>query len=160
MTEFNGKIGHLEDIESPWSNAGGVVKTYDDTLAIAKTGVGYIKAGSYTIDRRTYDRLIPDIGDQAIKAYYHDPETGLTYNGVQMTNEGIDVVEKQIPEMLKIAHSHKKALIVNVASVGDDYIKQAVELSRRAYAAGADAVLVNAGCNHTTNEEGVQQESY
>jgi len=39
---FDGRIGHLEGIESPFSNAGGVVKTVEDVAVMALTGVGYI----------------------------------------------------------------------------------------------------------------------
>lgn len=44
MKEFNELIGGLENVESPWGNAGGVVKTIEDVERMARTGVGWIEA--------------------------------------------------------------------------------------------------------------------
>ncbi|MDZ7786120.1 MAG: hypothetical protein U5L95_03300 [Candidatus Saccharibacteria bacterium] len=43
---FKGEIGHLEGFESPFANAGGVVKTMHDVEIMANTGVAYIEDGS------------------------------------------------------------------------------------------------------------------
>jgi dihydroorotate dehydrogenase len=64
MVSFSGHIGHLEGIEQPWGNAGGVVKTPEDVERMAKTEVGWIEGGSYTMERRSNNR--PDGG-----AVYH-----------------------------------------------------------------------------------------
>src|SRR5579885_3518334 len=114
MSEFSGRIGHLEDIQSPWGNAGGVVKTVEDVERMAKTGVGWIEAGSYTLEPR------PGNGPNGERVYYHNPETGETFNSLGMPNKGMDVVETEIPEMAHIARTHNKKLVVNVAPVSAD----------------------------------------
>lgn len=152
MTEFAGKIGHLTDVESPWGNAGGVVKTIEDVEKIALTGVGWIEAGSYTLEPRMGN------SPNGERVYYHDTETGLTYNSLGMPNKGLDSVEKEIPEMVRLAEAHHKKLVVNVAPVSEHPAEEAQELVARAYAAGAPAVLLNAGCPNVVTEDGGRHE--
>lgn len=153
MAEFSGRIGHLENIESPWGNAGGVVRALSDVARMALTGVGWIEAGSYTLEKRL------GFGASGERAYYHDPETRETYNCFDMPNKGMDIVEKEIPEMVRIAHAHNKKLIVNVAPVSDDPVQETVELVRRAKIAGADAVMLNPDCPNRVNAEGGRHEA-
>lgn len=152
MPGFNVSIGHLEYVESPWGNAGGVVRTLEDVELMAKTGVGWIEAGSYTLE--------PRVGDNpnGEKVYHHDSEIGGTYNSLGMPNKGLDKVEKEIPEMVKIAHAHNKKLVVNVAPVSNDPVTETQELVARAYEAGADAALVNAGCPNVVTPDGRRHE--
>jgi dihydroorotate dehydrogenase len=155
---FDGRIGHLEGIESPWANAGGVVKTVEDVERMAHTGVGWIEAGSYTLEPRKGNKWNPETNeyDSARTDYDHNTETGLTYNSLGMPNSGMDVVEREIPEMVRIAHSLGKALAINVAPVSDKPLSETVELVRRGYAAGADVVIVNAGCPNVKDPDGKQ----
>lgn len=152
MREFDGRVGHLEGIESPWANAGGVVKTLDDVELMAHTGVGWIEAGSYTLE--------PRVGNSpnGERVYYHNPETGETFNSLGMPNWGMDVVETELPEMAQIAHAHHKLLVVNVAPVSEDPATESVELVRRAQVAGADMVLLNAGCPNVVTDDGGRHE--
>jgi dihydroorotate dehydrogenase len=152
MAEFSGRIGHLEGIESPWGNAGGVVKTIEDVEQMAHTGVGWIEVGSYTLE--------PRLGNSpnGERVYYHNDQTGETFNSLGMPNKGMDEVEKEIPEMVQIAHAHNKKLVVNIAPVSSDPIKETQELVARSYGAGADGVLVNAGCPNVVTEDGGRHE--
>ncbi|MDB5164715.1 MAG: dihydroorotate oxidase catalytic subunit [Candidatus Saccharibacteria bacterium] len=140
-------IGHLE-VASPWGNAGGVVKSPEDVELMAKTGVGWIEAGSYTLEPRTGN------SPNGETVYYHDLETGLTYNSLGMPNKGFDVIEKQLPEMLRIAHAHSKPLLVNVAPVSEEPVMESRELIKRAVEAGVDGVILNAGCPNVVVEGG------
>lgn len=146
--EFTGKIGHLDNIESPWGNAGGVIKTVEEAALMARTGVGWIEAGSYTLDPRVGN------GANGEVVYVHDPETGETFNALGMPNRGMDTVEKEIPEMVRIARRGHKRLVVNVAPVSSHPTIESVELVERAYRAGADAVLLNAGCPNVITARG------
>ena len=146
--EFSGSIGHLDNIESPWGNAGGVVKTVEEAALMARTGVGWIEAGSYTLEPRAGN------GAHGEVVYVHDAETGETYNALGMPNKGMDEVEKDIPEMARAAHRNHKRLVVNVAPVTHQPTVEAVELVERAYRAGADAVLLNAGCPNVISAQG------
>ena len=152
MAEFSGRIGHLDGIESPWGNAGGVVKTVEDVEKMALTGVGWIEAGSYTLE--------PRIGNSpnGETVYCHDNETGATYNSLGMPNKGIEVVEKEIPEMVRIAEAHNKKLIVNIAPTSSEPVAETRELAARAYASGAHAVLLNAGCPNVVTQDGGRHE--
>ncbi len=151
---FEGRIGHLEGIESPWGNAGGVVKTIEDVEHMAHTGVGWIEAGSYTLEPRVGN------GPNGETVYWHDKTKGATYNSLGMPNKGMDEVEQEIPEMAEIAHAHNKKLVVNVAPVQPMplTIIETRELVARAQTAGADAVLVNAGCPNVVTEDGGRHE--
>jgi dihydroorotate dehydrogenase len=149
---FTGEVGHLSDIESPWANAGGVVKSLEQVELMAHTGVGWIEAGSYTLMKRHGNAVVVDEKGEPVPDtdllddYYHDPKTGETFNSLGMPNKGMDVIEQEIPEMAKIAKAHNKALAVNVAPVSDNPADESIELVTRAYEAGAGAVVLNAGC--------------
>jgi dihydroorotate dehydrogenase len=151
---FNGKIGHLEDIESPWSNAAGVARSIDEVYQLAQTGVGTIEVGGYTLERQLGGEWNQETGEPTNSVYFHDPDRGLTLNAIQLKNNGFngdreagfEPVVGHIPEMAKIAHGYDKKLIVNVALVSEDPVTESQELVRRAYGAGADAVLLSPGC--------------
>lgn len=140
------------EVDSPWANAGGVVKHPHEVEKMAHTGVGWIEAGSYTLEAREGN------GPNGETVYHHNPETGETFNALGMPNKGMDVVEREIPEMVGIAHSYGKKLVVNVAPVSDSPATESVELVQRAYEAGADAVLLNAGCPNVVTENGGRHE--
>ena len=165
MVKFNGRVGHLEDIESPWANSGGTLKTLEDVEAMANSGVGLEEAGSFTIEGRYGSQKnaegklkISEKTGQPVRVYYHNPLTGETGNNLSMPNEGFDVVEKQIPEMRSIAHAHHKKLVVNVAPVSADPATEILELVTRGMIAGADAVLVNGGCPNVETDDGGRHE--
>ncbi|HVI60676.1 MAG TPA: hypothetical protein VM535_00805 [Candidatus Saccharimonadales bacterium] len=149
MSEYN--IAHLA-VDSPFGNAGGVVKRPEDVEKMAHSGVGWIEAGSYTMEPRAGN------GPNGEVVYYHDPATGETFNSLGMPNKGMDVVETEIPVMAETAHGFGKPLLVNVAPVSDDPAAESRELVRRAYEAGADAVLLNAGCPNVVTADGQRHE--
>ncbi len=149
MSEYN--IGHLE-VDSPFGNAGGVVKRVEDVEKMAHTGVGWIEAGSYTIEPREGN------GANGEVVYYHDSETGETFNSLGMPNKGIDAVALEIPQMAEVSHKFNKPLIVNVAPVSEEPVEESIELVRRSYEAGADAVLLNAGCPNVVTDDGGRHE--
>lgn len=147
---FSQRIGHLEGIESPISNAGGVVSTMQDVENMAKTAVGYIEDGSHTLEDRYFNYG---------KDFHYDPATGLMYNSRSMPGDGMDKEEKVIPEKARIAHAYGKKLVYNVAPVSENPEDETVELVRRAYAAKADAVIVNLGCKNVRDEKGNLQDA-
>lgn len=151
MSEYS--IGHLK-VESPFANAGGVVKHVEDVEVMARTGVGWIECGSYTLEPRTGNSPNGEV------VYYHDPKTGETFNSLGMPNKGIDIVEKEIPAMVEIAHKleRSKPLVVNIAPVSDEPTEECLELFIRANEAGADAVIINAGCPNVVTADGGRHE--
>lgn len=151
------RIGHLE-VDSPFGNAGGVVKSIEDVEVMARTGVGWIEAGSYTLEKRLGNAWNPDTGVDDRIVYHHNPITGETTNSIGMKNSGLDVVETEIPEMVRIAESFGKPLMVNIAPVGSDPVAESLELVTRAYEAGASGVILNAGCPNVVTEDGGRHE--
>ena len=151
MSEFSWRIGHLEHLESPWGNAGGVVKTIEDVAAMTKTGVGWIEHGSTSLDERAGYTINPITGEHQT-VYCHNPTTGETGNCRSLDNPGMDKAEKDIPEMVAISHANSKKLIANVVPVTGDPMSETRELVSRAYEAGADAVLLNPSCPNTEIE--------
>lgn len=154
MTKFNGRVGHLEGITAPWANAGGVVLSINDVLNMAQTAVGWVEAGSFTLERRL--NKVTMLTDQP--QYQHNPYTGETFSNDDMPNKGMDVVEVEIPEMVRVAHQYGKQLVVNVAPVSEDPVEESIELVRRAQAAGADCVLLNAGYRNVKAQGGEPNE--
>lgn len=165
MGDVDYRIGHLE-LVSPWGNAGGVVKTVEDVEKMARTGVGFIEDGSQTLERRLGNQrdaktgeLIPDPDTgQPIRVYFHDPVSGETFNSLGMPGKGMDVVEKEIPEKVRICQAYGKKYIQNVAPVTSNPVEETLELVTRSYEAGAHAVLVNAGCPNVITPDGSRHE--
>lgn len=162
---FTGRIGHLE-IESPFGNAGGVVKTEEDVIRMAQTGVGWIEAGSYTVEGRPGNAWNPETGEFDREVYHHDPETGVTVNSLGMPNKGMfirspgahDSVADDIGYMTAHAARYNKPLVVNVAPVSEDPAEETYVLVDQAFASGADAVLLNAGCPNVVTDDGDRHE--
>lgn len=147
----NIKIGHLS-VETPFANAGGVVKDVNEVEKMAKTASGWIEAGSYTLAKRIGYGAVQD------EVYFHDEITGVTWNCLGLPNQGMDNVEKEIPIMAEIAHKVGKPLVINVAPVSKNPIPESLELVTRAYQAGADAVLLNAGCPNIPSDDNESSE--
>lgn len=147
-------IGEYE-MESPLMNAGGVVKSLEDVRMMAETGVGAIIAGSYTLE--------PRVGNSpnGETVYYHDSETGITYNSLGMPNQGIREVAQELPEMIRIAHDFGKPLVLNIAPVSDDPSTEIIEMFGILSMAGIeklDGVELNAGCPNVVTEDGGRHE--
>lgn len=156
---FTGKIGYLE-IESPFGNAGGVVKTPKDVERMAMTGVGWIEGGSYTFEGRLGNAFNPETGQFDKRVYHHDPITGVTTNSLGMPNIGFfgeesqETVLDQMPHMVQVAHNQRKPFVANVAPVSSSPLEESQELVAAAFSAGADAVLLNGGCPNVVEEDG------
>lgn len=127
-------------MDTPWGNAAGTVKTPAEAEMMAHTGVGWVEAGSISLNPRPLQRQ----GNEDL--YHHNPINGLSHNSLKLFNPGIDAVEEQIPDMAKVAHGLGKKLFINVAPVSEDPVAESQELAWRSYEAGADAVVINAGC--------------
>lgn len=151
---FRGEIGHIEGIESPWSNAAGVAKTLEEVALLARTGVGYIEDGSHCLEARKGNGWNPETGQRDRKDFDYNPETGEMHNSLGMPGYGMDALEAEMPEKLAVAHAHRKPYVLNVAPVSIEPGKESLELIRRGYAAGADGVLLNAGCPNVKGEDG------
>jgi dihydroorotate dehydrogenase len=148
------KIG-MYDLESPLMNAGGVVKSVEDVRQMAQTGVGAVLAGSFTLE--------PRIGNSpnGETVYYHDEETGITYNSLGIPNAGLTEMAVDVKEMQKIAHDHGKPFILNFAPMGDDPVEQVIRLSEVLDKAGVtelDGLELNASCPNVVTEDGGRHE--
>lgn len=159
MAVYSGRIGHLDGIESPMSNSGGCIKTLNDLYTMAMTGVGTIEDGSHVLGGpRLGLAWNPETGMTDKKVTHFDRETGVMTNALDMPGPGFDALEPEIPERVFVARLHKKHYILNVAPVSDDPLAELQELVSRGYEAGADAVLVNAGCPNVATADGGRHE--
>ncbi|MDL2363124.1 MAG: hypothetical protein QFB86_01935 [Patescibacteria group bacterium] len=145
------RIGHL-NVDSPWGNAGGVVRSVEDVAMLARSGVGWIEAGSYTTDPRAGNN------PRGEKVYVHNADQGYTANSLGMPNKGIEVAVQQIPTMVEAAHAQNKPFIINVAPVSADPAGESRRLVAKAMYAGADAVLLNASCPNVETPDGSRSE--
>lgn len=148
------RIGTFE-IESPLMNAGGVVKTPLEADQMAATGVGAVLAGSYTLE--------PRIGNSpnGERVYYHDAETGITYNSLGMPNSGVDMLATVLSMMQKRVHSREKPLVINLAPVSDKPADETREMLSRLSSGGnyyVDAVELNASCPNVVTADGGRHE--
>ncbi|HSH17934.1 MAG TPA: hypothetical protein VK978_00985 [Candidatus Saccharimonadales bacterium] len=141
-------------MESPLMNAGGLVKTVADARLMARTAVGAILPGSYTLEPRAGN------GSHGERVYYHDPTTGITYNSLGMPNCGMAAVADDLPEMIDIAHDHGKPLIFNFAPVTSDPIGEVIRafeiLEQKAIS--LDGFELNASCPNVVIVGGARHE--
>lgn len=148
-------IGGYE-LESPLINAGGVIKSPEDTLLLAQTGIGAILAGSFTLDYREGN------SPNGETVYYHDSETGITYNSLGMPNKGLRyLVDQDLSEMIEIAHYHNLPFILNLAPISDDPVAEIDEMFSVMAEAGIeelDGFELNAGCPNVVLEDGGRHE--
>jgi dihydroorotate dehydrogenase len=138
-------------MESPLMNAGGVVKSVEDVKMMSQTAVGAVLAGSFTLE--------PRIGNSpnGETVYYHDPQSGATYNSLGMPNQGLEAVAKELPEMIKISHDHGKPFIFNFAPVTTDPVEEIIAMSgvlARSKLEDLDAIELNASCPNVVTADG------
>jgi dihydroorotate dehydrogenase len=144
---FDGRIGHLDGLESPFSNAGGVAKTVEELARLAYTGIAYAEDGSHVIEKgRKGNAYNPETGEYDRVVYHHDPVTGETHNSLGMPGPGIEAVEADAAERIDVLHGNGKKYVLNIAPLSKDPVSEVKELVTRGYEMGADAVIVNGGC--------------
>lgn len=137
MAETHYELAGLE-LETPLINAAGTAKTPEELERLAPT-----RLGAFTLGTITREPLAGAVTD-ADPAYYHNPETGETYNWKGFPNAGMAEFERMLPEMAELA-GHRP-LIVSVAGLSDKPGPELADLAYRAFSAGADIVEVNPSC--------------
>jgi dihydroorotate dehydrogenase len=162
MSEVNWHIGMMVHLESPWGNAGGVVRSVEEVEAMAKTGVGWLEPGSYTLEERLGNQYDTDgnlkidaITNEPVAVYYHDPATAETTNSIGMKNQGMDQLVLEAPEMIWIAATHNKEIVFNIAPVTDDPATEVYEMAARLADVGVRRILVNLGCPNVLGPDGL-----
>lgn len=148
------KVGGLE-LESSLMNAGGVVKTPEDARRMALTGVGAVLGGSFTLLER------PGNGPNGERVYYHDPETGVTYNALGMPNRSLEDSAPDIKEMIKICNDVGKPFILNFAPTSEEPIEEVILAAEVLADAGVevlDGFELNASCPNVPLENGERHE--
>lgn len=138
------RIGAYE-LESPLINAGGLVKTVEDTARMARTPVGAVLGGSFTLDEKIGNSPNGEV------VYYYDPVTRTTYNSLGMPNKGIRTLARsgELQRMINICHDLGKPFILNFAPISDDPVEEVIDMSEElanARIENLDAVELNASC--------------
>lgn len=130
------KIGNVTIEPAVMNGACNIAKTVDDVKAYAKTGIGAITIGSITVQPRD--------GNAEPRWYVGE---GYALNSFGMPNGGLEFYRKNLPEMIKLAHSSGKKLSLSIAGFStDDY----VQLARMANEAKVDLLELNLGCPNIT----------
>lgn len=120
-------------------NAGGLIRTPDDVNFICKSEVDAVVAGSFTVREK------PGNPEPRI----HISESGNSGNSVGLKNDGIDWLTKELPDMLTMARSARKPLILNIAG---ETPEEYAELARVGSAHGVDALELNLSCPNRLDE--------
>ncbi|MBX4197490.1 hypothetical protein KW801_02965, partial [Candidatus Saccharibacteria bacterium] len=147
-------------VETPLVNAAGSINGTSKELIVreveklADTAIGAITVGSFTV---------PEQAGNEVKyggpVYYHDKETGTTYNSMGLPNIGLREAKLLVPELLKRAHEAGKPLIVSVsptqatAETGNTF-EQTIKLVYEMQLADADLIEVNTSCPNVVTEGG------
>jgi dihydroorotate dehydrogenase len=144
-------------LEAPLVNAGGLVKSPEDVDRMARTPVGAVLGGSFTLDERVGNSP----GGEVV--YYHDPVTATTYNSLGMPNKGVRALAAsgELQRMIDIAHDLGKPFILNIAPVTDDPVGEVIAMSEqlaRAKIDNLDALELNASCPNVVLDNGGRHE--
>ena len=116
----------------PIGNGGGTCKNIDQVKRLLKTSIGAVEIGSMTKLSR----------DGNTGNTFHEGR-GYTLNSLGMPNNGEEWYKEHLPEMIEAIHGANKSAIVNVAGFNTDEFSS---LTRTAFGAGADYVVLNCGC--------------
>jgi dihydroorotate dehydrogenase len=147
-------IGKYE-LQSPVINGGGLVKTVEDVRQMARTSVGAVMPGSYTLDQRIGNSPNGEV------TYYHDEHSGVTYNSRGLPNPGMEYVAENFSEMASICHDYGKPLILNFAPVTSRpriEVRAMAGMLVRGGVEYVDAIELNASCPNVVTEDGGRHE--
>lgn len=109
-------------------------KSAADIEKLVLSVTGAVIVGSVTVKPRS-----PNLG----KGYWRHKDGIYSINSYGMPNGGIPYYEKELPIMVRRAHTHNKPLITNLAGFAKEEYKQLITLSERS---GADIAELNFGC--------------
>lgn len=157
MSEYR-LVGH--EIETPLVNAAGSVNGVNreailhEVETLADTAIGAVTVGSFTVPEQTGNEK--KFGGPV---YYHDNQTGATYNSMGLPNIGLTAAKELMPDILTRAHEKGKPVIASVSptqanpEIGNSF-KQVIKLVYEMQLAGADLVEVNTSCPNVVTEGG------
>lgn len=157
MVDFS-LVGH--EIETPLLNAAGAIndageeRILQEVELLASTAIGAITVGSFTVHER--------IGNEASfggPVYYHDAQTGATYNSMGLPNIGLSAAVRLMPEIVRRAHARGKPVIASVSpteatvEIGNTF-EQAVRLVGELQKTDVDLIEFNSSCPNVITEDG------
>lgn len=116
----------------PVGNAAGHCKSVKEVQALASSAATFIVVGSITFEERA--------GNPG-NTWNGDPLFGL--NSLGLPNPGLQKLYAIGPEMIRVAHTAKKKILMSVAGFTPT---EFVELSLSALALGFDGIEINLGC--------------
>jgi dihydroorotate dehydrogenase (fumarate) len=120
------------ELEHPLINAAGTCKTVEEADGLARSAVSAVVVGSATVNARS---------GNAGQTYHGGSSYSL--NALGLPNPGMDYYRRHLPEIVDIAGSVGKPLVVSVAGFDiDEYATMAHEVAL----AGADLVELNLAC--------------
>lgn len=136
----------MYDSLSFFGNGGGTCKTLDDVMKLARAPITHIEVGSITVERRYGN----DVNGGVV--FYAD-DNGTTWNAIGMTNGGIDYYRRVLPDMLSVANTAGKELVVNIAPINQGDTEKLCQLCVEA---GVRFITYNGGCPNAW-DQGMQK---
>lgn len=123
----------------PIGNGGGIIKTVSDLEKILLTEVGAVEIGSITeVERPGNEGNTFRTGN------------GFTLNSIGLKNPGLRYYKKNLKLMITMIREAKKKSIVNVAGFSAEEYST---LTRLAFDAGSDFVVLNFGCPNVASKQ-------
>lgn len=150
-------------LETPLVNAAGSINgTSSEQILrevdiLSRTAIGAITVGSFTVPAQA--------GNEARfrgLVYFHDQETGATYNSMGLPNIGLAAAKQLMPKIVARAHDKRKPVIASVSpthktsEIGDTF-KQVNRLVYELLLSGVDLIEVNTSCPNVLTEDGVRK---
>ncbi len=126
-------------LEHPLMNAAGTCKVLEDVERLATSATAAIVVGSYTMDAR--------VGNSGT-TYGMSRHERFSLNSLGLPNPGIQYLEKNLKEMVTIAHQAEKPLFVSITGFAPPEYELLLEC---AFDSGADMVELNLGCPNVWN---------
>ncbi len=122
------------DLQHSIMNAAGTCRSIEEVEALASSPVSAIMVGSITYEPRE--------GNKG-NVFWTSPDGQFSINNNGLPNKGAEWYQKNLPEMVKIAHNSKKAIFASVVGFKPS---EYGFLSKMAIETGVDAVELNLSC--------------
>jgi dihydroorotate dehydrogenase (fumarate) len=134
------------ELQHPVMNGAGPIKLLKHVRQIAESKAAAVVVGSITVEERS---------GNAGTTYYVEADKRFSLNSKGLPNYGIKFYQKNLSEMVKIAHDHGKPLIMSIAGFSPEEYAQ---LAKMVSEYKVDGLELNLGCPNVLEKDGKQKE--
>ncbi len=132
-------------LEAPVMNGAGPVKFPEHVLEVAKSQSAAVVAGSFTLEERE--------GNPG-ETFFAEQDYSFSLNSRGLPNPGAEKLEKQLPEMIQIAHDNGKPLIISIAGFSPEEYARLIGVVTKY---DIDGVEINSACPNVRGMDGKQK---